>query len=468
MTDHSRTRMKVSGLVAVSGGIVLLLSILTLRSILLNQVDRGANQAILDEVHEFVAYVDGAHQIGNGEGEQFDSEADLMRGFLARQTPETHEMLVAVSGGETMFLDNAQDGMGQRFVEDSAELGTILDAETASGVQETPGFGEIRWGKVTTDQEGAFLVLHFTTPAEAEAGAVIRTLAWVSALALLLVSTLAWFGTGLVQQIRSGRSGEDTPTSSSEPTSKQHSPLPPQHAATPDGGHSPQHGPTESFAPVRNPGESGTPRASTAVFPSMPMPEHPGDPTVPLSDLLGGPAPEPPAEAPAEEAEPGETPFEEPAAGASAAPLRRISAASLVLHLQHELKHLHPERRFILTLEDQQHDAGHTADVLGALAQIEAELDAEAVETEFLELVSSALAEASPDADEEAGVVILGAGRDAAGERLRLSVSAGSPHTRSMSVPLHPQQEEADEAPDSRKHREAAPSPAGAVVYSMR
>lgn len=442
MTDQSRTRMKMAGLVAVTGGIVLLLSILTVRSILLNQVDRDANQAILDEVQEFIAYVDGAQQIGNGEGEQFDSEADLMRGFLARQTPETHEMLVAVSGEETMFLDNAQNGMGQRFVEDSPDYATIRTAETASGVQESAGFGEIRWGKVTTDQDGAFLVLHFTTPAEAEAAGTVWTFTWVSALSLLLVSTAAWFSVGLAQQIR-GRRGD---------------------------------------------GESDVDVQHSAV-PARPMPDYAGDPTVPLSDLLGGPVPAAPyPEGPTQvdlPAQPG-TQEEHPEPGGETlngleqdlfeegtpdqerpSALRPIPAASLMLNLQHELQRLHPDRRFLLALEGEQHDPGHTADVLGALAQIEGEFDADAVESEFLQLVSTTLEHAEPET-----TVILGAGRQTSGdgsEQLRLSVSAGSPETSSISVPLAPQENEQEEESHTAAAVEAdGTSSSHAVVYSIR
>lgn len=440
MTDQSRTRMKVAGLVAVTGGIVLLLSILTVRSILLTQVDRAANQAILDEVQEFIAYVDGAQQIGNGEGEQFDSEADLMRGFLARQTPETHEMLVAVSGEETMFLDNAQNGIGQRFVEDSPDFATIRAAETASGVQESAGFGEIRWGKVTTDQDGAFLVLHFTTPAEAEAAGTVWTFTWVSALSLLLVSTTAWSAVGLVQQIR-GRSEDDESEDTAQP----------------------------SAAPAR------------------PMPDHSGDPTVPLSDLFGEPEsayPRPQGITQVDlAAQPGTLEEEHPDPGGETlnglekdlfeegtrdqdrpSALRPIPAASLMLHLQHELQRLHPDRRFILALEGEQHDPGHTADVLGALAQIEGEFNADAVKSEFLRVASSALEHAEPDT-----TVILGAGRRTSGdgrEELRLSASAGSPETHSMSVPLAPQQDEQEEEPRAADENEAPSS--HAVVYSIR
>ena len=441
MTENARIRMKLVALIGVSSALVLLLSLLTVRTILLNQVGRSADEAILDEVDEFIAYVDRA-QIGNGEGEQFDSEASLMRGFLARETPETHEMLVSVSEGETMFLDNAQNGMGQRFVEDSPEFETLLEADAASGVQDTPGFGEIRWGKVTTDQEGVFLVLHFTTPAEEEAAGIVWTFTWVSVLALLLVGAGSWSSIGLTQKILSRRRGEHYD----------------------DAGH-----------------PDSAQDASWNSTPARPLPEETGDPTVPLSDLMrGGPVQrwesasadgasevsaadgaagagatgeseagvaEPEHRADHDNAEPGaaEPDTADPAQPAS---LQRTSAASLVLRAQHQLQQLHPDRRFILALEDSEHGAGQTADVLGALAQIEGELDVHAVEAAYRELVDEALQQAEPGT-----AVVLGAGRaegsgaeEGSTGELRLSVSAGSPETSSMTVPLTPEQISPDEA----------------------
>ena len=32
---------------------------------------------------------------------------------------------------------------------------SLLETDAASGTEEAPGFGEIRWGKVLTDQDGA-------------------------------------------------------------------------------------------------------------------------------------------------------------------------------------------------------------------------------------------------------------------------------------------------------------------------
>lgn len=387
MTDKTRARIKLVALIGVISALVLLLTLLAVRTVLLNQADRSADEAIVHELDEFIAAADGPR---SGQGEQFDSEAALMRGFLAQRTPEEHTVLAAVSAGETTLLDNAQDGMGRRFVQDSPVFESLLRAETASGTEKAPGFGEIRWGKVLTDQEGAFLVVHFTAAAEEEVAGILWTFTWISAAALLLVSGASWFGIGLVQQILGRRRR--------------------RHHADAD-----QH-----LDPDDAEQDSGW-----AVTPVRPLPEEASEPTVPLNELMGG--------------------------AASSGRLRRTSAASLMLRAQHQLQRQHPDHRFVLALEDCAYGAGQTADVLGTLAQTEADLDVEAVETDYLNLAAEALERAEPGT-----AVVLGAGRTppegGAGSRLRLSVSAGSPVTSSMTVPLGPEPVTPHSAPEYADH----------------
>ncbi|GAA1453010.1 hypothetical protein ACFP47_01445 [Nesterenkonia lacusekhoensis] len=405
MTQNARTRMTLVALIGVNGALVLLLTLLTVRTVLLNQVDRSADEAIVDGVDEFIASVEGgqsSEDLRAGSGEQLDTEEALMREFLARRAPEEHTVLVAVSGGETILLDNSQEGMGQRFVEESPAFDSLLQADAASGAEAAPGFGEIRWGKVLTDQDGAFLVVHFTAAAEEDVADTLWTFTWISTAALLLVSAASWFGIGLVQQIlgrRRRRRHDD---------------------------------------------------ADWMVTPVRPLPDEATEPTVPLNDLM----------VPADLEK---TAGLENTAGlldsAGAGRLQRTSAASLMLRAQHRLQQHHPEHRFVLTLEGREHGAGHTADVLGTLAQTEAELDVEAVEAEYLNLVAEALERA-----ELGTAVVLGAGLSprAGGEgpRLRLSVNAGSPATSSMTVPLEPERT----TPLVASARADSPSQPGALV----
>lgn len=309
MTQNTRTRMTLVALIGVNGALVLLLTLLTVRTVLLNQVDRIADEAIVDGVDEFIASVEGgqsSEDLRAGSGEQLHAEEALMREFLARRAPEEHTVLVAVSGGETILLDNSQEGMGQRFVEESPAFDSLLQADAASGAEAAPGFGEIRWGKVLTDQDGAFLVVHFTAAAKEDVADTLWTFTWISTAALLVVSAASWFGTGLVQQIlgrRRRRRHDD---------------------------------------------------ADWIVTPVRPLPDEATGPTVPLNDLM----------VPAD--------LEKTAGLEEAAErgrLERTSAASLMLRAQHRLQQHHPEHRFVLTLEGREHGAGHTADVLGTLAQ---------------------------------------------------------------------------------------------------
>lgn len=403
MTQNARTRMRLVALIGVNGALVLLLTLLTVHTVLLNQVERSADEAIADGVDEFIASVEGgqnAEGVRAGSGEQAGSEDALMREFLARRTPEEHTALVAVSGEETILLDNTQEGIGQRFVEDSPAFDALLETDAASGTEEAPGFGEIRWGKVLTDQEGAFLVVHFTSAAGKDVADTLWTFTWISTTALLLVSATSWFGIGLVQQIQSRRRRR-----------RHHD-------------------------------------ADCMVTPVRPLPDESTAPTVPLNDLMGPADLEKTAglekTADLEEA----TGLEE---AAERGPRQRISAASLMLRAQHQLQQHHREHRFVLALEDCEYGAGQTADVLGTLAQTEVEVDVETVEAEYLDLVDAALERAEPGT-----TVVLGAGMSVRGaaeaSRLRLSVSAGSPTTSSMTVPLGPERIPPHDAPAQPNH----------------
>lgn len=176
----------------IIGLLTLALTLATVRAVLLAQVEQQADETITQEVRAFISFVEGSHHIGDGEEPRYADEAELMRSFLARQTPESHEALVTISAGEVMFLDNARHAAGRRFAESEAAMESVLGSEETSGTLHTDAFGEVRWGRVTTDQDGTFLVLHFTAPAQADAREVVTLMAAVGGAALLVVAVLVW------------------------------------------------------------------------------------------------------------------------------------------------------------------------------------------------------------------------------------------------------------------------------------
>lgn len=221
------SRLRVVAWSVLVAALALAVTALTVRAVLLAQVDHQADEMIAHEAASFVTFVEGADVVGNGEGEQYSSEAELMRSFLARQTPESHEALVTVSGGDVLFLDNAQHDAGRRFAESEVALQRVLDADSATGVLQTEEFGEVRWGRVTTDQGGALVVLHFTTPAEEEAAGTAATFAWAGAGSLLLVAAFSWIAWGWPPAARRGQVPAPGGSAPSAPTPTDPGPVPP-------------------------------------------------------------------------------------------------------------------------------------------------------------------------------------------------------------------------------------------------
>lgn len=362
-TPQAAARLKALLVGVVVAALVLTATVVAVRTILLAQVDQRADRTISHEVESFVTFVEGSAHIGNGEVDQFTSEVELMRSFLTRQTPESHEALVAVSGDEVLFLDNAQHDAGRRFTESEASLQHVLQSGSSSGVVHSEDFGEVRWGRVSTDQGGAFVVLHFTTPAEDDAESIVATVAGAGAGSLLLVTTLGWVIARWWPGGRRRRPAPVTPT-----------------------------------VPGQGPDRS----ASTPMDPDI----QPTD-RIPAPDALTDPDARAGADAP-------------PAADAPRRITRRpVSAANLLLGVQRGAAQAHPTRRILLAAGDAtpapvmagatvmagasqssrasdlgispaRQTAHPTAEVLGGLAGIEAELDVDVVRSGMVALVDHA------------------------------------------------------------------------------
>lgn len=288
------------------------------------------------------------------------------------------------------------------------------------------------------------VVLHFTSAAQAEARDAVWTVTWVGLAAMTLVTIAVWFLSGWFfrSRVRTARAGEGmgdavapgprhaepAPFPAEALTDELH-PLAPRHAASRT---APESRPTPTPGSASRPAPRSAPQSAPHPAAEDPgdaaEPEGVDDPTVPLSDLFDGQSHPAPVEA-AAHAEP--TTVLDLAGDFTTTGelnLSLVSASSLLLRLQREAAQEHLGRRFGLAAGPRQgaDDAGlslstGTAEVLGELSGIEAELDAEAVRTAMLEMVDAAVRKGPSDA-----VVVL-SGEPAGEDELRLTVAAPEP-----------------------------------------
>lgn len=190
-------RWRIVGWIVLTVSIALMAVVVTMRSLLLGQVAHSANDGITQEVEEFRTFVDEG--VDPQTAEPFTSEAALMERYLSRQTPATQEAFIAVSGDQVFFLDNAADDAGERLAADPAELESLLGAQETSGIRDTEQ-GAVRWGRVDTGDDSAFLVLQFTDPARGEVDQNVLLLIAVAGGGVLLTALIAWFAAGQILQ----------------------------------------------------------------------------------------------------------------------------------------------------------------------------------------------------------------------------------------------------------------------------
>lgn len=190
-------RWRIVGWIVLTTAIALLAVVVTMRSLLQGQVDQAADAGIVQEVEEFRTFVDEG--VDPRTAQPFASEAELMQRYLARQTPATHEAFIAVSDGDVSFLDNAADDAGELLAADPAQLDSLVEDPSTSGLRDTE-HGTVRWGRVDTEDGSAFLVLQFTDPAHDDVDQQVLLLVGVAAGGLALTALIAWFAAGQILQ----------------------------------------------------------------------------------------------------------------------------------------------------------------------------------------------------------------------------------------------------------------------------
>lgn len=198
-TQHTAVpaRWRIVGWILLTTAMVLLAVGLTVRSLLLAEVDRSANDAVVQELREFETFADeGVDPVS---AEPFTSADRMISVYLSRQIPASDEVLLGLVGNRVVALDRSGGDLGPyELATDERLLAEIRGSESSSGVTTTPA-GDMRWGKVPVGSGDAhLLVAVFTDQAKANADHTVRVLAAVGLGGLLLTAIFGYLVAGQI------------------------------------------------------------------------------------------------------------------------------------------------------------------------------------------------------------------------------------------------------------------------------
>lgn len=193
-------RWRIVGWIVLTTALVLLALGLTLRALLMTDVDRTANDDVLQELDEFRNFA--SEGVDPTTAEPFDNPERLLRLYLGRQIPAANEVHLGMDEDRVFAVDrSAGDPSPYDLASDSALTDEIRASEAPSGITESPA-GPVRWGKVTIsggqDSETTFVIAVFTGPERAEVDATMRVFAWGSLGGLALTALFGYLVAGQI------------------------------------------------------------------------------------------------------------------------------------------------------------------------------------------------------------------------------------------------------------------------------
>jgi two-component system, OmpR family, sensor kinase len=167
-----------------------------------DRIDRRVTQAVEQELQEF-------DQLRTSDtGQSFTSAEALMRAALANNVPDENEMILGFVNGQ-LRLQSLLSKPRYEKIEDDPALQAAVDNLLPGGGSRRidTGFGEtviaVQSVNDPTTQGGAYVPVYFLEGERAEFEAVMRTYAFVAAIALALVTLGAWLAAGrLLQPLR--------------------------------------------------------------------------------------------------------------------------------------------------------------------------------------------------------------------------------------------------------------------------
>ena len=195
-------RWRIVGWILLTTALVLLGLGLTLRALLMTDVDRTANDDVVQELDEFRTFA--SEGVDPTTAEPFDSPERLLRLYLGRQIPAANEVHLGMDSARVFAVDRSADasspvdGEPYNLAEDGQLIEEIRTSTAPSGIADSP-VGPVRWGKVSiNDSDSTFVIAVFTGPDRAEVDAMIRVFAWGSVAGLALTALFGYVVAGQI------------------------------------------------------------------------------------------------------------------------------------------------------------------------------------------------------------------------------------------------------------------------------
>lgn len=206
-------RWRITGWIVLTTAVALFVLLLTVRSMMITQVESDAHTAIQQETREFRAFA--REGVDPTTTRPFTSIDAMLERYLARQSTTRSEVIIGVVDDRVLYTEAVAIDRGNidhRLHTDRALLRTIQDGPESSGIAETSG-GDLHWARVPVENNGAtghLIVGEYTKPGLDAVARTTATIFGVSLAGLVLTSLIAWLVAGrILRPIRDVRTVAD-------------------------------------------------------------------------------------------------------------------------------------------------------------------------------------------------------------------------------------------------------------------
>lgn len=211
-TDLS-ARRRITGWILATTALALIVLLLTVRSMMITQVENDAHSAIAQESREFRAFA--KEGVDPTTAQPFTSIEAMLERYLTRQSTARGEVIIGLVGARTLYTEAVatdQRTITHQLHVDRALLDTIQRGAAPSGVAETSS-GELHWARIPVESNGVtghLVIGEYTKPGLDAVSRTTMTILGVSFGGLLFTSVIAWLVAGqILRPIRDVRTVAD-------------------------------------------------------------------------------------------------------------------------------------------------------------------------------------------------------------------------------------------------------------------